>query len=162
MKSSEPLNTIELAMQPGQITCDGFLGNDSRPLADILAADQAEVDRLGLSHHQMARRMIEFRDAGRNAMGDLVVVPPHWEVRVDSARGKLPCPFGEPGLYPKINITVRNVWNGGEITFTDLHIHLIDLHGFYEGQGTAFRIEPARLAEVLEVKRQGDVCCHPA
>ncbi|MCG2681449.1 MAG: hypothetical protein L6455_16010 [Kiritimatiellae bacterium] len=151
MKLSKKLVAITAAMQPGQIACDGFLGNDPRSLAAIMAADQAAVNRIGLSHRQIARRMIEFRDAGQKACGDWITIPPRWEVRVDSARGKLLCPFGDPGLYPKTSITVRDIQNGTEITFTDLHIHLIGRHGFYEGSGCAFRVEPARLAEVLDI-----------
>ncbi len=76
---------------------------------------------------------------------------PHYEVRVDTVRGKLPCPFADPGMFPKTNVTVRNRLTGREITFTDLHIHLVRAHGFYEGRGCPFRLEPKDLAEVLEI-----------
>jgi hypothetical protein len=37
------------------------------------------------------------------------------------------------------------------MSFTDLHIHLIGVHGFYEGRGTPFRLEPGDLVAILEV-----------
>lgn len=158
MKFIPQMEAIQAAMQPGQITHDGFLGNDSRSLAEILAHDQATVDRLGLSHRAIAQRMLEFRDAGREACGDWIAFSSRWDVRVDSARGKLPCPFGEPGLHSKTSITVRDRQDGQEITFTDLHIHLIGHHGFYEGKGSVFRLEPDRLAKLLDRARAPEPC----
>ncbi len=95
--------------------------------------------------------MVELRDAGMAGLGEFVDVAPHFEVRVDSVRGRLPCPFGDPGIFPKTNVTVRNTRTGREITYTDLHIHLVRVHGFYEGRGSPFRLEPKDLAEVLEI-----------
>ena len=95
--------------------------------------------------------MIELRDAGMAGLGEFIDVPPHFEVRVDSVRGRLPCPFGDPGIFPKTNTTVRNRGTGREITYTDLHIHMIGSHGFYEGRGSPFRLEPRDLVEVLEI-----------
>ena len=80
-------------------------------------------------------------------------MPPHFEVRVDGVRGRLPCPFGHPGMFPKTNITVRNTRPDGQITYTDLHIHLIGEHGFYLGRGSAYRLDPGRLARVLQPGR---------
>ena len=151
MKQTVQLRKIQEKMAPGVITRDGFLGSDRRNLVDILIQDEQKVRRLGISHQDLARRMIELREAGLPGLGDHLDVAPHFEVRVDSVRGKLPCPFGDPGMFPKTNTTVHNRATGGELTFTDLHIHLIGAHGFYEGEGSPFRLEPAELAEVLEV-----------
>jgi hypothetical protein len=107
---------------------------------------------MDLTHQRIAGRMIELRDAGMRGLGEFVEVPPHYEVRVDSVRGKLPCPFGDPGIFPKTNVMIRNTRLGRELTYTDLHIHLIGSHGFYEGTGSPFRLEPAELAEVLEIE----------
>jgi len=151
MKPAEPADALVRAMQPGNISREGFLGNDSRSLAEIVAADQAEVARLGLSHQQIARRMKEFRDAGEKGLGDWVAMPPDWEVRTDAVRGQLPCPFEDRGLYKKTMITVRNMRNKSEIVYSDLLIHLIEQHGFYEGIGSVFRLEPHQIAETLEL-----------
>jgi hypothetical protein len=151
MKQTVQMREIQRKMGPGIITRDGFLGEDARNLADILTDDDADVIRLGLSHRDISRRMAELRDAGAAGLGEFAPVKPHFEVRVDSVRGKLPCPFGDPGIFRKTNTTVRNLRLDREITYTDLHIHLISAHGFYEGRGSPFRVEPRTLAEVLEV-----------
>ncbi len=153
MKQSKVYAGIQGKMAPGIITRDGFLGEDRRNLVDILTADDGEVRRLGCTHQDVARRMVELRDAGMAGLGEFVDVEPHFEVRVDSVRGKLPCPFGDPGIFQKTNTTVRNRRLGRELTYTDLHIHLIGSHGFYEGKGSPFRLEPGELAEVLEAEK---------
>jgi hypothetical protein len=152
MKQSKVYAAIQARMAPGVIIRDGFLGEDRRNLVDILTADDGEARRLGYTHQDIARRMVELREAGLSGLGEFVDVEPHFEVRVDSVRGKLPCPFGDPGIFPKTNVTVRNLALRREITFTDLHIHLIGSHGFYEGRGSVFRLDPGALAEILEVR----------
>ena len=153
MKQSKVYAVIQGKMAPGVITRDGFLGEDRRNLVDILTTDDGEARRLGYGHQDIARRVVELRDAGMAGLGEFLDVAPHFEVRVDSVRGKLPCPFGDPGIFQKTNTTVRNKRLGREVTYTDLHIHLIGSHGFYEGKGSPFRLEPAELAEVLEAEK---------
>jgi hypothetical protein len=154
MKQTVQLDRAQERMKPGIITRNGFLGNDRRKLIEILLEDEAKVKRLDLTHSDIAHRMIELRDAGMKGLGEFMTVEPHYEVRVDSVRGKLPCPFGDPGIYPKTNTTVRNLELDKEITFTDLNIHMILAHGFYEGEGATFRLEPEELVEILDVKSQ--------
>ncbi len=151
MKQTVQMDRIQQNMAPGVMTRDGFLGTDGRKLIDILISDDAAVKRLDLDHRKIAAAMRHLRNAGTRGLGELITVPPHFEVRVESVRGKLPCPFGHPGLVAKTNITVRNLKQDREITFTDLHIHLIEAHGFYEGKGSSFRLDPADLVEILEV-----------
>jgi hypothetical protein len=152
MKQTVQMDRIQEKMQPGVITRDGFLGNDRRKLIDILIEDDEAVKRMDLTHQQIANRMIELRDAGMRGLGEFINVEPHYEVRVVSVRGKLPCPFGDPGIFPKTNTTVHNTRLDREITFTDLHIHMIGSHGFYEGKGSPFRLEPKVLAELLDIE----------
>jgi len=152
MKQTVQMDRIQEKMQPGVFTRDGFLGSDRRKLIDILIEDEGAVKRMDLSHQRIAERMIELRDAGMRGLGEFINIEPHYEVRVVGVRGKLPCPFGDPGIFPKTNITVRNSKLGRELTFTDMHIHLIGSHGFYEGKGSPFRLEPAILVEILDIQ----------
>jgi hypothetical protein len=151
MKQSIQLTRIQEQMKPGVITLDGFLGTDNRNLIDILVEDDGIVRRSGRSHRTIADRMQYFRDAGLDGLGEYLTIDGHFEVRVDSVRGKLPSPFGGPGMYEKVNTTVRNTAVGREVTYTDLHIHFVRDHGFYEGAGSPYRIEPEDLITVLEV-----------
>ena len=151
MKQSPELDRIQAAMRPGAITQSGFLGTDSRKLADLLADDEAAVARLGLTHRRIADRLKLFRAAGEKGLGNDVTVAPHFEARVDGVRGKLACPFTHPGLFDKTFCVVRNRVLEEELVFTDLQIHMIEAHGFYEGTGSLFRLAPERIARVLEL-----------
>ena len=154
MKQTPALDQAQRRMRPGAITRDGLLGDDPRSLGEILDDDQAEVQRLGLTHALIAARLRELRDAGAAGLGLTVPVPPHFEVAVEGARGALPCPFGHPGLVGKTTVTVRNSRLDEQVRFTDLNIHLIGEHGFYLGRGSAYRLDPGRLARVLQPGRR--------
>ena len=152
MKQIPKYDEIQKNMAPGIITRDGFLGQDRRKLMDIIIEDDAEVKRLGLTHAQIAGRMKELSEAGMKGLGLAVKVETHFEIQVDSVRGKLPSPFQDNILIQKMNTRVKNTISGQEIIYTDLNIHMIEKHGFYEGKGSLFRTDPALLAEVLEIR----------
>ncbi len=154
MKQTPYLQQAQEAMRRGRLTEDGFLGDDTRLLADILAADDAAVRRMGVAHAEIADEMARLREAGRAGLGEFVFVPPHFEVRVDEVRGLLACPFGEAGLLPKTHITIRNIERKMELTISDLNIHLIREHGFYEGLGSPFRVDPQVAVRVLDLDRK--------
>jgi hypothetical protein len=151
MKQSPEYDAIQRQMLPGVITLSGFLGSDTRPLIDILIEDEGTVLRADTTHQAIAEKMQYFRDAGIGGLGEFMHLDDRFDVRVDSVRGKLPSPFGGPGMYEKVNTTVVNKALGKEITYTDLHIHFVKDHGFYEGKGSLFRLEPTDLIEILEV-----------
>ena len=138
-------------MQAGNISRDGFLGADRRPLTEIIRADEEVLKKLNLTHQAIAKRMGYFREAGNKGLGEFLKLAPHFEVLCEIPRGFIPCPFGEPGMHRKTIVTVRNLRLRKEVTFFDLNIHLIAAHGFYEGKGSPFRLEPAELAQVLEI-----------
>ncbi|MDD5483627.1 MAG: hypothetical protein PHP98_08255 [Kiritimatiellae bacterium] len=139
-----------LAVKPGITDMDGFMGTDKRPPAEIIRADDETARKNGFTHKAVAERMAFFQEAGKEGLGEIVAVKPHFEVSCEIARGLLPCPFGEPGLHRKTIVMVRNTRIRKEIIFSDLNIHLIAAHGFYEGKGSPFRLEPDALAEILE------------
>ena len=155
MKQTPDMDAAQRRMRAGVITRDGFLGADARKLIDILVEDEAEVGRLGVTHGAIASRMQALHLAGRRGLGLPIRVEPHFEVQVDSARGKLPCPFTHRGLYPKTWIAVANLKTGESTTYSELNIHLIGEHGFYEGRGASFRVAPGDLVRILDVRADG-------
>jgi len=151
MQKKSSLDALEQTLRQASTTRDGFLGQDARGLAAILQADDAAIRRRGLTHAHIAQHLRALRQAGWEGLGEPVSVPPHFEVCVDAARGTLACPFGDQGSFAKVNTTVHNLENGKNITFTDLNIHLIAAHGFYEGHGAQFRLDPEQLMDTLEM-----------
>ena len=149
MQKKHSLDALEQTLRQTSATREGLLGRDERGLAAILQADDEAIRRYGLTHAHIAQHLLALRQAGWKGLGEPVSVPPHFEVRVDAARGTLPCPFGDQGSFAKVNTTVHNLERGKEITFTDLNIHLIATHGFYEGHGAQFRLDPGQLMDTL-------------
>lgn len=151
MKQQPEMVKAQYNMKPGVITIQGFLGNDSRDLIQIIDEDNSLIEELNISCAQIADKMEYFREQGKRGLGEFIEVEPHFAVKVDSVRGKLRCPFTDPGLIPKTNITVKNLEKNSEITYTDMNIHCIRKHGFFEGKGSFFRISPEFIIETLEI-----------
>ena len=152
MKESPFYQQARNNMAPGIICSNGMLGSDRRPLAEIIEADAAALKRLKVSCAIIASTMTEFLTAGNKGLGEFITFRDHFEVRVNSVRGFLRCPFGERGMIRKENVTVRNLLLDREISFSALSIHLIAEHGFFQGRGAPFRLEPADVDRILEIR----------
>ena len=152
MKQSKELDRIQEQMKPGIISHGGFLGSDTRKLGDIIEQDNEAVKRMDLTHKKIASRLAAIRDAGKKGLGTAISLEGRFDVRVDAARGKLPCPFHHPGLFLKTFTIVSNRETGAEIIFTDMSLHLIEEHGFYGGKGSAHRLDPELLARELGIR----------
>ena len=96
----------------------------------------------------IAEKLEYLMEQGRKGLGEPVTVDGKWLVRTDEARGVIVCPW-EDGVFKKINVTVDRTDIKKSISYTDLSIHMLKEHGFLEGRGAPFRLEPSVLAEVL-------------
>jgi len=149
MKETLQDKIIQSNLQPGQMSIDGFLGNDERNFRDIISSDQAELEKLGLSAELIADRLQYFTDSAfENYIGPIIIAE-KYEVRYFTYRGKLTCPFKHSGVYRKGLIVLRNLVNNIEIKWTPLNIHMIREHGFFEGSGSIHRLEPAKLKDAI-------------
>ncbi len=149
MKENPAMQKIYQNMKPGVISLHGFLGKDRRGLEEIIEHDRAEVERLGTSLEELADGLEKIRDKALEGMGDYVDLNDNYIVRADSIRGKLPCPFDHKGLYRKTVVSLKKKGSDEQLLFTDLGIHLIREHGFFQGKRNAFRIEPERLLGII-------------
>lgn len=134
-------------MKPGKITADGFLGEDDRNIADIIQEDEASFTRLGLDFKEVAELMRKLVREGLKGLGEPIVYE-KWEIKIDEARGFLPCPY-QDGVFRKRVATVKNLKNNEQIIFSDLSIHLLEKHHFLQGRGSKFRLEPEKIKKVF-------------
>ncbi len=151
VKQSPELNRVERNMRPMCLCQRGFLGYERRKLIEILTEDQGMVNSLGLSHEVIAQRLREITEKASGGWGDPVVVEDKFEVEVHEFRGKIPCPWGHPGLYPKTHIVLKKMETGETLLWSDLAIHLIGEHGFYQGRGSPYRLDPSEVKQILEL-----------
>jgi len=144
MKQTPQEMKIHRQFEPGTLSKSGFLGDDSRHIHDIVADDERLLSELGLSLDVVADALQALVNAGKNGLGDPVIVN-GLEVTVQWDRGMGPCPFGEPGLYPKMTVSVKRLDDGSSMQFSQLSVHLIRKHGFFGGKGSVYRIEIEKL-----------------
>lgn len=151
MKQVPDLNKVQENMRAGQITGPGFLGSDPRNLVDIIGEDEVTVKELGLTNEKIANKLEMLMQQGAAAFGSPVNVDNRFVVMVEENRGYVPCPFRHGALSRKTNVNLRNLALKKEIEYTPVSIHLIREHGFYQGKGSPYRLDPKELAEFLEL-----------
>ncbi|MFW5728694.1 MAG: hypothetical protein ACOCYG_03450 [Spirochaetota bacterium] len=154
MHMSPEYQKAQANMQPGEITSDGFLGNDERNILEIITADEEAMASHGLSFEECAERMRHLMDEGRKGLEEPVGVDNTWIVRVSEARGFLASPF-EDGIFRKVNAQVEHApggkQTGDHILYSELSLHLFEKYHFLQGKGSPFRLEPGHLKKVLEL-----------
>lgn len=146
--------TVMARMRPGAVSLRGFLGDDARDLAEILREDDETVHALGLTHAQIAETLDEFTALAASGYGTPRREGP-FEVVIEEARGFVPCPFGDPGRFRKGEVRLTSQDTGETLVWTPLLVHMIAAHGFYEGKGSPYRLEPETAKRVLGKKVSG-------
>jgi hypothetical protein len=148
MKMTPEFARAQGNMEPGVITADGFLGDDRRPIVDIVSDDEAHMERLHLNFDEVAGLMYHLLEEGRKGLGEPVTVD-QWIVQVYEARGHLASPF-EDGIFRKVNAQVTLVADDRPALFySALSLHLLEKYHFLQGHGSSFRLEPAQIKRVL-------------
>lgn len=123
----------------------GFLGTDTRPLEEIIETDAADLAQLGFTTGQITERMKALSDLARPGLGIPVKEGDAIEVSGDDTRGTIPCPWPHPVHCNKTVTTLRRNDTGKTVRWSELSIHLIEAHGFFQGRGSTFRLEPRDL-----------------
>jgi len=149
MKKSPQLERLEQTLRSSRLSARGFLGEDNRSLWEILDTDAREVAALKYTMKQIAARMQEITVAARKGLGDWVEVGQNLRAWATDARGIIACPWPHAFRADKTVITAERTDSGKSIQWADLNVHLIAEHGFFQGKGSAFRLEPRELVEII-------------
>jgi hypothetical protein len=139
---------IPTDFRAGELTRDGFLGGDARSIPEIIRSDAEELARLGETAVTTADFLQELLDEGKKGLEGPVVVDGR-TLQIRWERGMIPCPFGEPGVHPKITATAAESGSDRILRFSQLSIHLIREHGFFGGKESAFRLEPQEISGLM-------------
>ena len=149
MKRSPDIKKLESTLRSSKLVSGGFLANDARPLEEIIDSDAADVAGHNLSMSEITARMKHISNVAKAGLGTFVKIDERLEASVSDTRGCVACPWPHPGRFSKTVVRVRRVDTGDTIEWSDLNVHMIDAHGFFEGRGSAFRLDPARLIEII-------------
>lgn len=149
MKQGPDLIRVEENMRTGPLASHGFMGTDTRSLAGILYADRLRLERLGITKEELAGRMRHFTELGKAQLGQAIVVEGKYRVETVEHKGSIVCPFAHNYQASKCNTRVTCLQTGRSVLWSDLNLHMIEEHGFFEGYGARFRLDPEELADVL-------------
>lgn len=153
---------LEADMRPGAPSevgsGKGFLGKDEN-LLDVLVMDNAYVvDKLGLTHQDLARPLHAAAAIGYadrfNEKGVTFRYHGHeYHVKMICYKGAQLSPFLDKTLTT-CDAIVENRTTGKKMKYSPLVPHMIERYGFYEGRGTPYRIEPAEVLELFPHLKQ--------
>lgn len=147
MKQNPTENAIRERMSAGALSLDGFLGNDSRPIDEIIAEDTAELAATGVSLEELAAFLQKIHDAADAGLETQVeLFDGRLTAQMQEGMGRIPCPFACGKVCHKGIILVRA--GDHELTLTPLQIHMIADHGFFQGKGSPFRVDPEVLVRI--------------
>ena len=149
MKPSPQSQRLEDILRGSAIVAGGFLGTDPRSVDEIIESDRAELFGLGVTPARIAARLREITALAVAGQGNTVSVGPGLEAMAWETRGRLPCPWPHPGRYGKTVVRLTETAGNRALMWSELNLHLIEAHGFFEGRGTKFRIEPREIVELL-------------
>jgi hypothetical protein len=149
MKQAPDAKAVQDTLREGILTRDGFMGDDPRDFASVIREDAEALEALGVTTEALADRMALLTKAGLAAAGAPVAIE-GYEVVVEDYMGRIGCPFRD-GRTPKRNTTATEPKERETMSWTDLSIHLIRKHGFFQGKGSPYRLEPRELARFLKL-----------
>jgi hypothetical protein len=150
MKQSPRDKKLEEVLRSTRLVAGGFMGTDPRHPIEIIEQDTAALENLGVTTGQLAQRMRELTELAKPRLGTWID-DAFGKIRIKSEdfKGTLVCPWPHPGFYDKRITTLEHLQTHQQISWTDLNIHMIEEHGFFEGKGAFFRIEPKEIVDIL-------------
>lgn len=150
MKMSPQDKKLDDMLRSSSLVAGGFMGDDKRNVAEVIDADAATLLEHGVNATMLARRMSELTAIAKQGLGTWVDADGGaLQVMSEEYKGMLVCPWGHAGHFDKQVTMLQRPATGQTLSWTDLNVHLIESHGFFEGKGSAFRIEPAEAVRVL-------------
>jgi hypothetical protein len=139
---------------PGEVgSRAGFLGKDEK-LLDVLAMDNTfVVDKLGLTHQDIARPLLIAHAIGDkkrfDEKGTLFRYRGHdYRITMICYKGFQESPFYD-NTRTSCDAVLENLTNKKSLKYSPLVPMMIERYGFYEGKGTSYRVEPAAVLEVF-------------
>jgi hypothetical protein len=150
MKMSPQDKKLDQMLRSSALVAGGFMGTDGRTVIEIIEADAATLFECGVNTARLAQRMRELTAVALQGLGTRVDAEEGTlRVMSEEYKGVLVCPWGHAGHYAKRVTMAERPATGLTLTWTELNVHLIEAHGFFEGKGSAFRIEPDEAVRIL-------------
>lgn len=149
MKMSPQRQRLEELLNSSKIVVGGFKGTDQRDVETIIDEDVSVLSSADITLNRLADKMRSITDKAAKGLGTWVDIDQRSKAKTDEAKGSLICPWPHTGQYLKRNTVFYRKDLEEGVKWTDLGIHMIQEHGFFQGRGSNFRTEPAKLIRLL-------------
>ncbi len=153
MKRNPADELLRLDMEAGRLAGEGFLGTDERPVSEIIAADRALLASQDLGARELAQALRDLTRKGMEGQGQPVETG-DFAVTVEEYMGRIGCPFKDGFRAAKRNTRAVSRATGESLSWSDLALHLIEAHGFFQGKGSPWRLEPLAAAAFLKPAKE--------
>jgi hypothetical protein len=149
MKSPGKATELGKLLGPSVFSAEGFLGSDKRSPEDIIRDDAATLARLGIDKSKLVDALRSACEAAERGLstpvrlgGGVFAISRDW-------RGRTPSPFPGEGTFAKGDTVFTDDKTGETFSVSPLSLHLIDRHGFFQGRGSPYRVEPEVAARMM-------------
>jgi len=149
MKETPEDKNLVTNLAASKFSGDGFLGNDQRPVDEIIASDLRQLAEIGRTVDEAVQLLSNAYERTRAGLGDEVVLYPGITGKFFESMGRIPSPFRGDGVFEKGEAVVTDQIGGQSIIITKLGLNLIEKHHFFQGIGSRYRIEPLLVFQLL-------------
>jgi hypothetical protein len=149
MKKAPGDSLLHERLGPTKYSAQGFLGSDPRQIDEIIADDGRTCQDWGTAPAQIADALDAVFARAEAKFGAVVAISASISAVHADAKGFIPSPFPGEGTFQKGETIITNSATKEIFRVTRLSIHLIRNHGFFQGLGSKYRIEPERIALTL-------------
>jgi hypothetical protein len=148
LRQPDRVHELEALLRSGKLVLGGFMGWDDRELYEVIEEDVRVVWSQGRTVAELAARMAKLTEVGIAGLGN-PVISGGFEITVEESKGLNVCPWNCQDYLSKRVTTVKRAKDGKSLRWTDLGTHMIQRHGFFEGKGSLYRLEPKELIVVI-------------
>ncbi|MBN2601640.1 MAG: hypothetical protein JXR87_06580 [Candidatus Marinimicrobia bacterium] len=149
MKVTPQDKNLQINLQASKFSGDGFLGDDQRPVDEIIASDLRQLEEIGRTVNEAHRLLTDAYEKTRAGLGDEITLYTNVSGRFYESMGRIPSPFQGDGVFEKGEAVVTDTISGNSIIITKLGLSLIEKHQFFQGIGSRYRIEPLAVFQLL-------------
>ena len=150
MKKSPEESNLEERLKPSIFSGSGFLGNDERPIDEIVADDLKALEQHDIDKEDLTNLLKKAFEKVEGTFGQEVRLSENLTGEFYEAKGRIPSPFRGDGVFEKGEARIRHESSGEEIIITALSLHLISEHSFFQGKGSRYRLDPVKTYQLLK------------
>lgn len=154
MKRTPEEDRLVRNLSASRFSAEGFLGTDERPVDEIIAADARTLEEAGVTQDQVHKALADAYEKARSVFGAEVEVARNVTAVYHESMGRIPSPFVGDGVFEKGEADLEDQQTGDHLVVTRLGLALVEKHGFFEGRGSRYRIEPTTVVRMFGLGKE--------